>query len=341
MTMGLKKITAVVAAVALAGAACSGGPQTTAKEAAARGQAAAGAARPQIDPATVRANELGLVPVLMYHQIVPKPTTVYDRTPADFRAELERLAKEGYVPITAAELASGRIDIPAGRHPVVLTFDDSTISQFALGPDGRPKPDTAIGILLEVSRRHPGFRPVATLFVNGAPFNDADGRRTLGWLHRNGFEIGNHPLTHLNLGSASAAQVQRDIAANQKAITEAVPGLTVQTLALPFGIPPRRPELARRGEHGGIRYEHRGVFLVGSNPSPSPYAADFDPLNIPRIRSQGPRGEDAEFASTRWLDKLAAGGDRYTSDGDPSVISYPRGSSVQIAPAWRKMARPY
>src|SRR5690606_25844681 len=77
-----------------------------------------------VDPAQVQANELGRIPVLMYHRIVPTTESVYDRTPDDFRAELERLAREDYVPITTAELAAGRIDIPAGKHPVVLTFDD-------------------------------------------------------------------------------------------------------------------------------------------------------------------------------------------------------------------------
>jgi hypothetical protein len=38
------------------------------------------------DPAAVGANELGVVPVLMYHRLVPNPASVYDRTPEDFRA---------------------------------------------------------------------------------------------------------------------------------------------------------------------------------------------------------------------------------------------------------------
>jgi peptidoglycan/xylan/chitin deacetylase (PgdA/CDA1 family) len=346
MTMGIRKITAVAAAaaaVALAAGACSGSPDgTRAGDAAAYRPAAGAAARPPVDPAKVRANELGRVPVLMYHQIVPKPTTVYDRTPADFRAELDRLAREGYVPITAAEFTAGKIDVPAGRHPVVLTFDDSTISQFALGADGAPRPDTAVGILLDAGRRHPGFRPVATMFVNGNPFNDPGGRRTLGWLRQHGFEIGNHTTTHANLGSSSAAQVRREIAGNQKAIADAVPGLTVRTFALPFGIKPKPPALAVRGEDGGVRYEHKGVFLVGANPAPSPFDTAFDPQNIPRIRSQGPRGQDAKFASTHWLNQLAAeDGNRYTSDGDPTKISYPQGSSAQVATAWQKIAKPY
>jgi hypothetical protein len=123
-----------------------------------------------VRPADVRANELGAIPVLMYHRLVAQPRSVYDRTPDDFRAELERLAREGYVPVTTAEMAAGRIDIPAGAHPVVLTFDDGDPSTIALGPDGEPAPGTAVRILLDVAAAHPGFRPVASMYVNAEPF---------------------------------------------------------------------------------------------------------------------------------------------------------------------------
>src|SRR5690349_10990909 len=59
-------------------------------------------ATPSIDPAKVHANELGLVPVLMFHQLVAHPQSRYDQTPAQFLTELRQLAADNYVPITAA-----------------------------------------------------------------------------------------------------------------------------------------------------------------------------------------------------------------------------------------------
>src|SRR5918999_3760772 len=276
-----------------------------------------------VDPAQVRANELGRIPVLMYHRIVAAPTSVFDRTPEDFRAELERLAREKYVPITTAELAAGKIDIPAGTHPVVLTFDDGDPTQITLGPDGTPAPGSAVRILLDVAAAHPGFRPVASIYVNAEPFGGgAAGAATLRWLHDNRFEIGNHTFGHTNLRTASAEKARQDIARGDTAIRQAVPGYKPATLALPFGARPRDPELASRGPG----YDYSGVLLVGANPAPSPFAEEFAPRAIPRIRSQGPDGSEAEFGSTVWLDKLAASpGTRYTSDGNPAVISYPTG----------------
>ncbi|GAA5168193.1 polysaccharide deacetylase family protein [Amycolatopsis dongchuanensis] len=290
------------------------------------------------DPAAVGANELGLVPVLMYHRIVEQPKSVYDRSPADFRAELERLARENYVPVTAAEFTAGTIDVPAGKHPVVLTFDDGDPSQFALGADGNPAPQTAVGILLDVARAHPGFRPVATLYVNQTPFGDPGGHRTLPWLLAHGFDIGNHTLTHANLRQESADAATEEIAGNDKEIRAAAPGANPTTIALPFGIHPRQQDLALKGPG----YDYRGAFLVGANPSRSPYSAKFDPLQIPRIRSQAATGKEAEYGSTVWLDKLAADpGSRYTSDGDPGRISYPRGDSEKVAPAYVNRVNPY
>jgi peptidoglycan/xylan/chitin deacetylase (PgdA/CDA1 family) len=294
------------------------------------------------DPASVRADELGAVPVLMYHQIVSHPQSVYDRTPQDLRAELERLAREHYVPVTAHEFSTGHIDIPAGTHPVVLTFDDSSVSQFHLDDKGRPARGTAVAILQDVAREHPRFRATATFFVNVDPFGVHGGRKPLHWLATHGFEIGNHTLHHTSLGTVDDAAVQRAVAANQKAIAEAVPDVEVHSLALPNGSMPDNRKLALKGASDGMRYSYEGVYLVGANPAPSPFAGDFDANAIPRIRSGGPEQPDAGYTSDAWLDKLADGSvPRYTSDGDPDRVSFPKAQQAKLDDAHRKDAHPY
>lgn len=293
---------------------------------------------PAPSPASVHANELGEVPVLMYHRIVAAPKSVYDRTPADFHAELERLATENYVPVSAADFTAGTIDIPAGTHPVVLTFDDGDPSQFALTGAGVPTPTSAVGILLAVAHEHPAFRPVATFYVNDHPFGDPGGKHDLPWLHAHGFDIGNHTLTHADLRTSTAAEVHTEITRMDAEIRGALPSTPPVTIALPFGLHPHQESLALRG----AGYDYRGAFLVGANPSPSPYAGSFDPLNIPRIRSEATTGEEAEYGSSVWLTKLAASpATRYTSDGDPAHISYPRTSKTTVAAAYKSKANPY
>ena len=293
-------------------------------------------------PADVEANELGRVPVIMYHQLKDRPKGVYDITPAAFRAELERLAREGYVPVTATAYATGRIDIPAGKHPVVLTFDDSTRSQFALEDAGKPRAGTAVAILLEVAARHPGFTPTATFFVNREPFAEPGGRRHLTWLHANGFEVANHTYDHAPLRGIRADQVRRQLASDTAMITKAVPGIDVSTLALPMGQRPRDHRLMMSGQWRSTSYRHLAAFLVGSGSASSPFARSFDPTGVPRMRSQGRSGPEARYASARTLDRMASAPlDRYTSDGDPAVVSFPKALAGDFASISSAVARPY
>ncbi|MBB5963644.1 polysaccharide deacetylase family protein [Planomonospora venezuelensis] len=281
----------------------------------------------QARAAKAKANELGQIPVLMYHRVIEKPTNTDDRTPKQFRTELERLAKEGYVPITAAEYVTGRIGIPEGRHPVVLTFDDSSPSQLTLDGSGAPAPDTAIGILQDVAKKHPGFRPVATFYVTRDMFGKAtpeEQTQMLAWLHDNGFDIGNHTKNHENLLGKPKKQVYEEIAAGHRLITDLVPAKPV-TLALPYGNQPSTKEWGRKGKAGKVSYDYGGVFLAGYTPGASPFNKDFDPLGIPRIRSMDKKGDCAKFCSTAWLDWLEKNADeRYTSDGDVRTVAYPK-----------------
>ncbi|SDP89338.1 Polysaccharide deacetylase [Actinopolyspora xinjiangensis] len=297
---------------------------------------------PPPSPAEVGANELGRIPVLMYHRITPDPTSVYDRTPEQFRAELRRLAAEDYVPITTTDYANGRIDIPAGKHPVVLTFDDASTTQFRLDSSGEPAANTAVAILREVSEQHRDFPATASFYITNPPFGGENAARSMRWLHEHGFELGNHTLDHPTLSRSSASEVRHQIAGMRREITEAVPEAEVNTIALPHGVHPDREELARSGEADGVRYRHDAVLLVGARPAPAPFTQRFDPLNVPRIRSQSGEGESAKFGSTAWLDKLAANpSTRYTSDGDPEVISYPSDSPRTPAPRYSERAAAY
>ncbi|MBD0347781.1 MAG: polysaccharide deacetylase family protein [Thermoleophilia bacterium] len=288
-------------------------------------------------------NELGEVPVIMYHQIRADGGGDYDLTAAEFRAELERLWREGYRPVRAVDLVTGRLDVPAGKSPVVLTFDDSTKEQLALDASGEIKPDTAIGIMLDFAEQHPGFEPAGTFYPNREPFAGvAEGSDLLRWLVEHGFELGNHTKDHIPLNQMSAQEARRQLVLGAKLITDAVPDARVRTLALPLGGWPTPRSIAWRGRWNGKSYRHDGVFMVGAEPSKSPFSRAFDAHAIPRIRTS-PRGaSEPEYGSTWWLDILRREpGRRYVSDGDPDSISFPRERSSELAPRFRDRAKPY
>ena len=76
-------------------------------------------------------NELGQIPILEYHQIGPNPEQ-FVRTPDQMRGDLQWLYDHGFYVINISEILADRIDVPLGKKPVVLTFDDSPAGQFRL-----------------------------------------------------------------------------------------------------------------------------------------------------------------------------------------------------------------
>ncbi|MEU6710928.1 polysaccharide deacetylase family protein [Nonomuraea sp. NPDC046802] len=274
----------------------------------------------------VRANEAGLVPIIMYHRIIPKRLASIDRTPDQLRRELEKLAEQGYVPITAREFAIGDIRVPAGKYPVVLTFDDGHPSHFALDESGNPKPGTAVAVIQQVAVKYPSFRPVATFWVNREPFGltEPEGQAAaVRWLVDHGYEVANHTWTHPNLRWLKRKKVSEQIVRIERLLKKlGVP--ESRTMALPFGSMPRVKKSARTGSWDGKRYDFAGVFLAGAEPSLSPYAKNFDRGAIQRIQSNGKKGECRKWCSQYWLEWLDKHpGERFVSDGDPDRISIP------------------
>ncbi|MBC7545103.1 MAG: polysaccharide deacetylase family protein [Candidatus Sericytochromatia bacterium] len=260
----------------------------------------------------VRANELGLIPVLEYHQIAPKEDR-WVRTPAHFRADLERLYKDGYYLTSLHEIVSNRISTPAGKTPYALTFDDATEGQFRYLPGTPPKidPNCAVGILEAFAKAHPDGGKNGTFFVlpeslfGQPPYAKAK----LEWLVKNGYEIGNHTISHDGLSQLADAKVDKEIGGAVALIHTLIPNYAVRTLAYPYGLVPKNLTLVSK--------YHEAAFLVGSEPTVSPLSKNWKPLLIPRIQ-----GIDSEF--TRhfpFLTKNPAW--RYVSDGDPLHFSVP------------------
>jgi peptidoglycan/xylan/chitin deacetylase (PgdA/CDA1 family) len=248
---------------------------------------------------------MGKVPVLMVH-LVADTDAVYTITKARFRHTLEVLYEHGYRPITVAQLIDKRIDVPAGKRPVVFTFDDASASQFRyIERNGQLEvdPESAVGIWLDFAKQHPDWKPRATFcMLSGAEAGrsffgnrDIEGQKTewrfrkVQWLHAQGFELCNHTLWHANLARYPEAFVQEQIARGQLAIDSAVPGYKVRTLALPLGVWPKNRALAQRGQwkdpKSGVvtTYDYDAILEVAGGPSVSPFDPAFNPRSIRRF----------------------------------------------------------
>ncbi len=287
---------------------------------------------PQVTPEEwaleVGANELGQVPILIYHRI-GEPEGRWTRTPENFRKDLEDLHSRGYVLVSMTDFFNKNIDIPAGKSPAVITFDDSTPGHFRLLEDENgkliPDPDCAVGILKSFGEKHPEFGHTATFYINANPFGGEEGqaqywKKKLQLLDEWGFEIGNHTYHHAYLKDLDNQKVQEEIASLQDHIQEALPGYKPATMAIVQDGVPEPYKLLLEGKNGDTTYKHDGVLLWAWRAENSPYHREFDPYRIQRIQVFQDNGESS---LVNWLNRIEP--QRYISDGDPEVVSIPEG----------------
>jgi peptidoglycan/xylan/chitin deacetylase (PgdA/CDA1 family) len=264
------------------------------------------------------ANLEGQVLVLEYH-LIGEAEDRWQRTPANFRADLERLLAEGYYPVNLRDLAAGDLRmVPPGKRPVVLTFDDSSVSQFRILPDGQVDPNSAVGILLDFHRAHPADWPLrATFFV----LQDVDvpdrvlfgqpelAQQKLHMLVNWGMEVGSHTISHADLAGCCPEEVHRQLALSQARLEELLPGYQVVSLSLPFGNYPADMASLMGGEYESRTYAYRAAVMVSGGLAPSPHSPAFDPYRIPRVQA-------IQSELDYWLDYADQPGVHYVSAGE-------------------------
>ena len=311
----------------------------------------------EADLAKYRPNEAGAIMVLMYHRVRESEVDGdLNRRPATFRRDLQTLYDGGYYPVTALNLAENNMDVPIGKTPVVLTFDDALISQFhvIMGKDNTPHidPNCAVGIMETFHKQHPDWPTRATFFVlphegkNGDPFGQAESvGDKFAHLDKSGYEVANHTSTHNTMRGMDGATVQRELATAFKDIKELAPHAAMQTFALPYGKPPRRDEVLkflRAGTSGGQSYSHKAVFMAGWRPVLSPITRNdkkitdggqmstFDPNHLERVLpSEKQIGKPGSF--DYWMQWFAKNpGVRYISDGLKGVVAVPIGAKNSV-----------
>ncbi len=217
-------------------------------------------------------------PVLEYHMI-GRPEGRWRRTPENFRADLEWLYAHNYYPLNLRDLLNGFGALPAGKQPVVLTFDDSTTGQFNYLPGGRLDPDSAVGALTAFHDKHPDWPLRATFFVlieTSAPSHNLFGQpplaaRKLRELSEWGLEVGAHTYSHDRLDKISPAaarrSLDRELATLGKFISEEVVSFSVPEGKYPKDL--------------SVLAKFKLVTEVSGGMNP----LDFDPLHIKRIQT--------------------------------------------------------
>ncbi|MBM4441555.1 MAG: polysaccharide deacetylase family protein [Candidatus Rokubacteria bacterium] len=278
-------------------------------------------------------NELGRVMILEYHKI-DYPEERWTRTPENFRRDLETLYARGYRLQGLTAMLDGRITVPAGTTPIILTFDDSSPGQFRyIAKNGALEidPKSGVGILEQFIKEKPDFGRAATFYVlPGASrpnklFDQPEHEgRKLQFLVKQGYEIGNHTLWHANLGKYDEQTVRNQVAEAQVWVQRHVPDYKLRTLALPLGVYPKNLAWVQEGTAKGTTYKNEAVLMVAGGAAPSPFSKSFDPMRVPRIQA-------VEKDLSYWLKHFDRNpSDRFVSDGDPSTLTIPAGSRPKL-----------
>lgn len=284
-------------------------------------------------------NELGTVPIMMYHGIKnikdsETPNTGgnvdkdgYTRTAESFRRDLDFYYQEGYRMIKLSDYINGKIDVPYGKSPIILTFDDGNANNIlvtGLDDSGNIIIDenSAVGILEEYKKKYPDYNVTAIFFVTGALFNQPEyNEKILNWLVDNGYEVGNHTKGHNNFTKIDTKTSEEVVGYVYDKLDTILGDKYSKIVALPFGSPYNKTHENYShiitATYNNKTYTSIGALRVGWEPEVSPFNKNFDPTFLKRCRAYDNNGKefDIDMVFNTILKKK-----RYISDGNIDTI---------------------
>lgn len=287
-----------------------------------------------------KVNELGMVPIMMYHGIEDKLDSEtsyiggnldkdgYHRTKESFIKDLEFYYNSGYRMIRLKDYVNGVIDTELGKSPIILTFDDglaNNIKVTGLDESGNIiiDPNSAIGILESFKKKYPDYKVTATFFINSWLFRQSEyNDKIITWLTTNGYDIGNHSYTHANFRNITSLQSEEEIGKMYDLMSNYTDKF-VNIVALPFGSPNSKTHdnfsHIVSANYNGKKYETISTLQVGWESENSPFNKNFDKLFLKRIRAYDNNGKDFDIEFN--FKKLE--NNKYISDGDKTKVVVP------------------
>lgn len=277
---------------------------------------------------SLQPNELGEIMILMYHGI-GEEESVWQRNSENFRKDLQYMYDNKYQMISLNDYAKGEINTKAGYTPIILTFDDGRQNNFNyIEKDGKLviDPDCAVGIMEEFKEKYPDFDVTASFFLNSNPFGQEEyAKQKLKWLVENGYDVGNHTYSHIEMETLVGDEIQAEIGSVNNIIKSYLPDYTVETLALPHGSNPKEEFVSNmlEGEYEGNKYNTIAVLDVGWRPAYSPFDTLTDFTSLYRVTASEINVDNCGiynyFKSYENNTR-----ERFISDGNPDVVTIPK-----------------
>ena len=272
--------------------------------------------------------------ILMYHGIGPEES-VWQRTPDNFRKDLEYMYQNGYRMISLNDYAKGEIKTEAGYTPIILTFDDGRQNNFSyIEENGKIviDPDCAIGILEEFKNKYPDFNVTASFFLGTNLFGQKEyAEKKLNWLIENGYDLGNHTYSHNEMAELNSDEIIIEIGTVNNIIKQYLPDYAVETLALPHGSNPKDEfiESVLEGEYEGNKYRTLAVLDVGWRPAYSPFDILTNFSNLYRVTASEINVDNCGI-NDYFKQYKGKQRERFISDGNPDVVTIPKDMSTTL-----------
>ncbi|MBE6016174.1 MAG: hypothetical protein E7233_01010 [Lachnospiraceae bacterium] len=293
-------------------------------------------------------NEMGAVPILMYHRIydMKNSETIYtggnvdadgyNRTAEAFENDLENYYNWGYRCIRLKDFLDGNIYTEFGYSPLVITFDDGVRQARIDGFDENGDPifsdNSALAILESFKEKHPDFNVTATFFLNAGLFENGEenDRKLLNWMIDHGYDIGNHTKTHPDLAELTEEEIEEEVGYMYSVLSDIIPGKYLDIVALPFGSPTdtsadSKFEKIFSGSYQGRHYTTSAALICGWTFESSCFSGEIDHTYVKRIRAYDNNGEEFDLEMNF---SLLNDGQRFVSDGNPNSIVYPKDAGV-------------
>ncbi len=306
-----------------------------------------------------KVDELGEVPIMMYHGIHNKNNSDteyiggnvdkngYQRTSEAFRNDLEFYYSQGYRMIRLTDYVDGNIDVELGKSPIILTFDDGLENNIKVtGLDEKGNiiidPNSAVGILESFKEKYPDYNITATFFVNGGLFGQEEyNEKILKWLVENGYDIGNHTYSHVDFTDVDANKSMEQVGRIYELLDSIIPEKYVNIVALPFGSPysleHENMQYIFNSNYNNHNYQTKSTLRVGWKSESSPYHINFNPKFLKRIRAYDNNGEEFDIKMNFKLLEST----RYISDGDKNIIAIPSSKSELLNNNIQKEVKTY
>lgn len=233
-------------------------------------------------------------PVLEYH-VIGYPEARWTRTPENFKSDLEWLYKNNYYPMNLKDILTSFKGLPEGKTPVILTFDDSSSSQFRYLPNGSIDPKCAVGIIKNFHKKHKDSWPMrATFFILvqtnnpdrnifGQEENPSLKSKKLQALAKMGMEVASHTYSHDRLSIISPGAAKYSLAKSSKELSQ-LSSQEIVSLATPMGLYPS-DESVFNSKYQKIEYNFKLVAEVAGGLEVLPSNPKFNPYHIKRIQT--------------------------------------------------------